>query len=62
MPKPTRFRLTIASLDHEEFPIGCESFYFEAFPTASCTLAQHFAAKAWYALQERLESPKEPAE
>jgi hypothetical protein len=61
MPIPAKFRLTL-TIDYKteprDFPKS-ESFEFEAFPTASCTLAQHFAAKAWYALQASLES-KEP--
>lgn len=59
MATPTKFRITLVALDSEDNPFYCESFWFEAFPTASCTLAQHFAAKAWYALQSRLTEPKE---
>ena len=62
MPQPTKYRLSLVAWNNDKnatnwFPH--ESFEFEAFPTASCTLAQHYAAKAWYALQSRLDEPKE---
>lgn len=58
MPKPEHFRLTLTCTSNQDFA----SFEFDAFPTASCTLAQHFAAKAWYELQSRLEEPQSPQE
>jgi hypothetical protein len=48
-----KYRLTLTA-DQQT-----ESFEFEAWPTASCTLAQHYAAKCWYLLQERLTEPQE---
>jgi len=67
MPKPAHCVLTLYISDPEsKDPLYKDSprlvatqEEFEAFPTASCTLAQHFAAKCWYNLQARLTEPKE---
>lgn len=52
MPTPHKFRLTLA---HTYAPYLIESYEFEAWPSASCTLAQHNAAKLWYLLQSKLD-------
>lgn len=63
MPSPHSYTLTL--IDHTCFNKHADpetftvQFEFEAFPSASCTLAQHYAAKCWYSLQARLDSKEE---
>lgn len=47
----TKYHLILKATD----PFGTPVFFdaeFLAFPTASCTLAQHYASKIWYEMQE----------